>query len=155
MARQVSERIAELWKLHSAQQLFYKMAMREDISGELRRLYGKGYLISSVCMKEISEMYDQLRCPVSDRMLRLRSADTFLLKLLKLPEGRQTDHVIRYLRDAQARVLKKYEKVLAHFEKGEAGIRVLSDHIFVLSNLAEKLERIRRGEQTIQGVYRR
>lgn len=144
MKKGVSERVAELWKLHSAQQLFYKFAMREEIPRDLRSLCGKGYLISSVCMSEISEIYDQVRCPIGDCPLQFPESKVKPDKVRRTLYSSVTEYVIGYFKFKQGEVLKKYAKILAHFEGGEVYIKVFSDHIGVLNGLTEKLERVGR-----------
>jgi hypothetical protein len=143
MSKRVSQRVAELWKLHRAQQSFYKVAMGEEIPGDLRSLCGKGYLITSVCMSEISEIYDQVKCPIGDRVLQPSIKNAPSNRLGQMPDGSAAERVIHYLRFRQGKVLRKYAKILSHFEVGEAYLKVLNDHMFVLNGLADKLERVK------------
>lgn len=138
MAKRVAQKVAELWRLHGAQMFVFKTAMREDLPGDLRGLCGKGYLIASLCMKEIASIYDQLKSPLEDGSLQVPAAE--ITELPGLPRGVSAEHVIRYLKVKQHRVLKKYTGILGHFEKTEANLNVLRDHIFVLKRLADRLE---------------
>lgn len=138
MAKRVAEKVAELWRLHGAQKFVFKIAMREELPCDLRGLCGKGYLIASLCMNEISAIYDQLKSPVEDGSLQYPAEE--ITELLELPKGTSAEHVIRYLKLKQHKLLRKYTKILAHFEKTEANLKVLRDHIFVLKRLTSEME---------------
>ncbi|ODS73442.1 MAG: hypothetical protein ABS46_20130 [Cytophagaceae bacterium SCN 52-12] len=141
MAKRVAQKMAELWQLHGNQMFVFKIAMREELPGDLRGLCGKGYLIASLCMKEIAAIYDQLKSPLDDRSLQVPEGEiTELAEVPGLSKGRSAELMIRYLRFKQCRLLKKYTRILGHFDKTEANLKVLRDHIFVLKRLAERLE---------------
>ncbi len=141
MAKRVAQKVAELWRLHGNQMFVFKVAMREELPGDLRGLCGKGYLIASLCMKEIAAIYDQLKSPLEDGSLQVPGEEiTELPEVRELPRGTSAELMIRYLRFKQYRLLKKYTRILGHFEKTEANLKVLRDHIFVLKRLADRLE---------------
>ncbi len=137
MAKRAAQKVAELWRLHRAQRFIFKTAMREELPGDLRDLCGKGYLIASLCMNEISAIYNHLKSPVEDDLLQFPAEE--IAGLFEIPGKTSAEHLIRYLKDKQHKLLKKYTKLLEHFEETETN-RVLKDHIFVLERLTEKLK---------------
>ncbi len=140
MAKRVTQKVAELWRLHGAQRFVFKIAMREEVPAEFRGLCGKGYLIASLCMNEISAIYDQLKSPMEDDSLQNPTGE--ITELLEFPKDTSSEYVIRYLKLKQHKLLKKYTKILTHFEKTETNLRVLRDHIFVLKRLTNEMEGI-------------
>lgn len=132
--RQAAERIAELWRLHGAQMDVFKIAMREELPTEMRSICGKGYLIASICMNEISVIYNQLKCPLQDSALKASGT-----KLLSWAKSNPSAQMITVLHEKQQKLLRKYQSLLNYFDLNEPHLKVLEEHIFLIQSLADKL----------------
>lgn len=151
MTRQVIQKVGTLWKMLCEQQSVYRTVMKREIPGGLRNLCGKGYMIASVCMKEILTMYNDIRYAAQEEELPLNPAPEEPAS--DLPEDCPGEKVTDYLRKRQADLIKRYLLIQDYFDRDEEYLRLLVDHIFVLRRLGGKLRKSRQSERRSEKYY--
>jgi hypothetical protein len=130
-------KVTTLWKMHFDQQSVYKAVMKKEVSGGMRSLCGKGYMIASVCMKEIALMYQDLKDMNRDGEFAGEPEPDHLIE--DLPDDCSGPTMAGYLRKKQADLIRRYLHMRKEFSTDDEYFKVLSDHIFVLRQLGRKL----------------
>lgn len=138
MSNRVAQEVAEIWHLEKGQKVGFEAAMREELPCELREVCGKGCFILSLCMNEISSIYDHMKSPVDGVLVQ--PGAKYSVVSSNMDAATSPDEIMQLLHHNQFRLLDKYLTILKHFEGTGSYQAMLKDHIFILKRLAEKLQ---------------
>ena len=64
--KEIVKQVVKIWRLFKTQQAALTVAMRQDISFEMRNLLSRDYMICMVIKKEMANLYDSLKCCMRD-----------------------------------------------------------------------------------------
>jgi len=64
--KEIVKQVVKIWRLFKTQQAALTVAMRQDISFEMRNLLSRDYMICIVIKKEMANLYDSLKCCMRD-----------------------------------------------------------------------------------------
>ncbi|MCF0041378.1 hypothetical protein [Dyadobacter fanqingshengii] len=64
--KDIVKQVIKIWRLFKTQQSALAVAMRQDVSYEMRNLLSRDYMICLVIKKEMANLYDSLKCCMRD-----------------------------------------------------------------------------------------
>jgi hypothetical protein len=106
----LSSAIAKLWNTHQQRENLYKQSMSLDNLGMLRKFCSQGYMVSLLFKKEISWLYDQIKCTLSEGDIS-GGIENYNLPNLVISSDNHLS-VIKMLMEQEDKTIKMYKSLL-------------------------------------------
>jgi hypothetical protein len=129
----LSSLVAKLWNMHQQRENLYKQTMALDNLGPLRRLCSRGYMASLLFKKEISWIYDQIKCTLSEGDISRGISNHNVPNLIISSDDQPL--VKNMLVEQEDKTIRMYKVLLDNRDITNEAKEILSDHLEQLGNI--------------------
>ncbi|MCF0057060.1 hypothetical protein [Dyadobacter sp. CY356] len=129
----LSSTIAKLWNTHRQRENLYKQTMTLDNLGSIRKFCSQGYMVSLLFKKEISWIYDQIKCTLSEGDIS-GGIENYNLPNLVISSDNQFS-VIKMLMEQEDKTIKMYKSLLADKDISYDAKLTFTEHIDRLNDI--------------------
>ncbi len=129
----LSSTIAKLWNTHQQRENLYKQTMTLDNLGPIRKLCSQGYMVSLLFKKEVSWIYDQIKCTLSEGDISKGIANYNLPNLVISSDDQVL--VTKMLLEQEDKTIKMYKSLLAERDITYDAKLILIEHLDKLNDI--------------------
>lgn len=129
----LSSTIAKLWNTHQQRENLYKQTMTLDNLGPIRKLCSQGYMVSLLFKKEVSWIYDQIKCTLSEGDIS-KGITNYNLPNLVISSDDQV-LVTKMLLEQEDKTIKMYKSLLAERDITYDAKLILIEHLDKLNDI--------------------
>lgn len=129
----LSSAIAKLWNTHQQRENLYKQTMILDNLGPLRKLCSQGYMVSLLFKKEVSWIYDQIKCSLTEGDISKGIANHNLPNLVISSDNPLL--ITKMLMEQEDKTIKLYKSLLTEDDITYDANQILIEHLDKLSDI--------------------
>lgn len=135
----LSDQIARLWNTLQQRENLYKQSMTLENLGTMRKFCSQGYMVSLLFKKEISWIYDEVKCTLSEGDITRGLINYNLPNLLVTADDQS--HVSSMLLEQELQTINMYNTLIQHQDITYEAKMTMTDHIEKLYDLYNTLKK--------------